>query len=104
MPELPVGMHFSFAESDCGLFSRKWSVLGSVVIPRVSHHHGGKEQVLGLPPPPYSFLLFLLKLSRLLGHHGLCHTWHGPKRSFTAHMADTEQCWSSSCLELGLPG
>lgn len=66
-----------------------------------------RNKVLGLPPPPYPFPLLLLKLLCLLGHRGLCYTQHCPKHSFTVHMpfgvADTEQGWSCSCWELGLP-
>lgn len=116
MPGLPVGMHFSFAESDYGFVSSclqgsgvslvAWEPLGcpTIMVER--------NKVLSLPPPPYSFLLlplkmWVLKLSCLLGHHGLCHTQHCPKCSCTAHMpfkvAHIEQCWSSGCLKLGLP-
>lgn len=82
MPRLPVCMHFSFVESDCGFFSSclqgsgmslgAWESLGcpTIMVER--------NKVLGLPPPHCSFFLLLLKLSRLLGHHGLCHTQHCP--------------------------
>lgn len=66
MPELPVGMHFSFAESDYGFVSSclqgsgvslvAWEPLGCPAI------MVGRSKVLSLPPPPYSFLLLLLKM------------------------------------------
>lgn len=82
MPELPVGMRFSFAESHWGFFSSclqgsgvslvAWEPLECLTI------MVERNKVLGLPPPPYSVLLlplkrWVLKLSCLLGHHGLCH-------------------------------
>lgn len=116
MPGRPVGMHFSFSESHWGSFSSCLQGSGVSLVaweplecPTIMVE---RNKVLGLPPPPYSVLLlplkrWVLKLSCLLGRHGLCHTQHCPMCSFSGHrpfgVADTEQCWGGSCLELGLP-
>lgn len=111
MPGLPVGMHFSFAESDSGFVSSclqgsgvslvAWELLGcpTIMVER--------NKVLSLPLPPYSFLLlrlkmWVLKLSYLLGHRGLCHTQHCSYLKLGLPEWDTDLYQSSPCLERGL--
>lgn len=83
---------------------REWSLFDIAWgPPGCSNTMVGRNRVLGLAPPPHSFLLLLLKLRlpHLLGHHVSDPALH--KHSFTEHMpfgvTNTEQCWSSGCLE-----
>lgn len=63
MPRPPVGMRFPL-QSDYGFsqaVSRGGKFADSLEAPRVSCCRGGKDRVLGLAPPPHSFLLLPLE-------------------------------------------